>query len=116
MTESPFDTDPLPVVDLKILDLQSKGHLGPGVCCDLSLTDGQIVTFVLRIPPAVGIKSTVSKPSLELAEKLGVPLDRVLSFLQFGNSWIPIIVFRLGGGCIQAQVFGRPALDRQTSK
>ena len=77
--ESSPDADTIPVVDLKILDLQSKGHLGPGIYCDLNIMDGQVVTFVLRTPSQVESNPVVSKPSLEKAEKLGIPLDRVLS-------------------------------------
>ena len=40
-----------PEVILKLLDLSAKGHKGPGVQSSFTLKEGQIVTFVLRIPP-----------------------------------------------------------------
>lgn len=42
-----------PTVDLRELDLSEKGHKGLAVSADLSLEEGQVVWFVLRIPPAV---------------------------------------------------------------
>jgi hypothetical protein len=78
--ESSADTCPIPEVNLGLLDLRPKGHLGLSACCDLNLVDGQSVTFVLRIPPEaeyMGYKPQ-EKPSLEKAEQLGVPLDRKL--------------------------------------
>ncbi|KAH9948315.1 glycoside hydrolase family 15 protein [Amylocystis lapponica] len=41
-----------PNVHLELLDLAAKGHKGPGVFCELALSEGQAVTFVLRIPPS----------------------------------------------------------------
>ncbi|KAJ7171267.1 glycoside hydrolase family 15 protein [Mycena filopes] len=40
-----------PTVQLTLLDLTEKGHLGPGVQTELELEEGQCVTFVLRTPP-----------------------------------------------------------------
>jgi len=40
-----------PEVVLKLLDLSAKGHKGPGVQSLFTLTEGQVVTFVLRTPP-----------------------------------------------------------------
>ncbi|KIY45458.1 glycoside hydrolase family 15 protein [Fistulina hepatica ATCC 64428] len=37
-----------PSIVLSLLDLSSKGHLGPAVSADLRLTEGQCVTFILR--------------------------------------------------------------------
>lgn len=35
----------LPKVDLRILDLSGKGHLGPAVSCDMILEEGQAVWY-----------------------------------------------------------------------
>ncbi|KAJ8507250.1 hypothetical protein ONZ45_g10353 [Pleurotus djamor] len=52
VVESTLENVPVPTVDFMLLDLSSKGHLGPGASCDLTLVEGQVVTFVLRIPPS----------------------------------------------------------------
>ena len=41
----------LPEVSLDPLDLSSKGHRGLGVQSLVELTEGQCITFILRIPP-----------------------------------------------------------------
>ncbi|KIK68510.1 glycoside hydrolase family 15 protein [Collybiopsis luxurians FD-317 M1] len=40
-----------PEVVLKLLDLSTKGHKGPAVSAEMTLHEGQVVTFVLREPP-----------------------------------------------------------------
>ncbi|KAF9491594.1 glycoside hydrolase family 15 protein [Pleurotus eryngii] len=50
--ESTVDNVAAPSVDLSPLDLSAKGHLGLAVTCDLNLTEGQCVAFVLRTPPS----------------------------------------------------------------
>ena len=78
VAESSSETNVVPEVDLKLLDLQEKGHLGLGAYCELNLLDGQCVTFVLRVPPEVKASyKSHPKPSLEQATELGVPLDRL---------------------------------------
>jgi hypothetical protein len=71
-------------IDLKELDFDAKGHLGRGAYCDLSLKDGECVTFVLRIVPEYErhphTTPTVSK---EKADELGVPLERELTLVLF---------------------------------
>lgn len=47
----------VPLVDFSPLDLSTKGHLGPAVTCDLNLTEGQCVAFVLRTPPSITTNS-----------------------------------------------------------
>jgi hypothetical protein len=69
------DSGALPDVDLDLLDLRARGHLGLGAYCELNLVDGQSVTFIVRMTPEVEFKM-INKPSLEKAEKMGVPLDR----------------------------------------
>jgi len=64
----------LPSVDLQLLDLTKKGHLGPGACVDLNLVEGQAVTFVLRTPPLQTMPPQ-AMPTMRKAEELGVSLD-----------------------------------------
>ncbi|KDQ30187.1 glycoside hydrolase family 15 protein [Pleurotus ostreatus PC15] len=52
VVESTVDNVAAPVVDLSPLDLSAKGHLGLAVTCDLNLTEGQCIAFVLRTPPS----------------------------------------------------------------
>lgn len=63
-----------PLVELKLLDLSQKGHLGPAVYCDLELVEGQVVTFILRTPPEVETQPRFT-PTVERAHRLGVDLD-----------------------------------------
>lgn len=76
IAESTMEDVPSPVVELKELDLTSKGHLGLSAYCDLDLHEGQVVTFVLRTPPAHGAPPKVV-PTLERAETLGVSMERL---------------------------------------
>lgn len=78
VAENSEDTQ-LPEVNLQLLDLSKQGHLGPGVFCELHLIENQAVTFVLRVPPPHSKHKLISKPSLQQAEELGVPLYRVSS-------------------------------------
>jgi hypothetical protein len=63
-----------PRVELKKLDLSSKGHLGEGVYCEMDMEEGQAVTFVLRVPPEKA-PSEHARPSRKQAEALGVPIQ-----------------------------------------
>lgn len=66
----------IPVVNLQTLDLSAKGHLGLGACCDLDLEEGQVVTFVLRVPPPQGsLLAKSTKPTRKQAEELGVSMQ-----------------------------------------
>jgi hypothetical protein len=85
-----------PEVNLQILDLKSKGHLGPGVSCDLILEEGQAVwyfiplgiiqniifllsaRFVLRVPPSDERALEKLQPTKERADSLGVPLEGII--------------------------------------
>ncbi|KAK7448045.1 hypothetical protein VKT23_013802 [Stygiomarasmius scandens] len=58
-TESTLENVSAPSVSLNTLDLSAKGHLGLGVYSEMTLEEGQCVTFVLRIPP--GSQIGVSK-------------------------------------------------------
>lgn len=61
-------------MELKKLDLREKGHLGEGVCAELDLVEGQVVTFVLRPPPENPSPRNL-KPTKETATALDVPLE-----------------------------------------
>ncbi|KIM83492.1 glycoside hydrolase family 15 protein [Piloderma croceum F 1598] len=69
-----------PIVDLKILDLTPKGHLGLSAYCDLDLTEGQVVTFILRTPPEAGPEAKLT-PTTEKAQSLGLTNS-------YWNSWV----------------------------
>ncbi|OCB91140.1 glycoside hydrolase family 15 protein [Sanghuangporus baumii] len=66
-----------PPVELELLDLSDKGHLGLGVCCDLNLAEGQVVTFVLRIPPDTPPPAG-TRPTRLQARQLGVPMQSLV--------------------------------------
>lgn len=72
--ESSLDNVPEPKIELELLDLTKKGHLGPSVSCEFELREGQAVTFVLRTPPDHAYPDAV-KPSEEKAERLGVGFE-----------------------------------------
>lgn len=79
VAESSLDNVADPEIELALLDLTKKGHLGPGVSCDLRLTEGQTVTFVLRIPPeSEQFQSPASRPTPQNAQELGVPYEKLL--------------------------------------
>ncbi|KAI6110676.1 glycoside hydrolase family 15 protein [Pisolithus croceorrhizus] len=78
VAEATLDNVPTPEVNIDYLDLSTKGHLGPAVCCDLSLIEGQRVTFVLRIcPEKTGTPE--ARPTQELADRLGIPLEVLIA-------------------------------------
>ncbi|TFK68879.1 glycoside hydrolase family 15 protein [Pluteus cervinus] len=53
-----------PPVQFSKLDLSNKGHKGPAAFTELHLTEGQCVTFVLRIPPTP-VPATPIPPPVE---------------------------------------------------
>lgn len=74
VAESTIDNVPTPEVNLDLLDLSSQGHLGAATYCNLSLVEGQRVTFVLRVCPE-GRFPPQMKPTQARADELGVPLE-----------------------------------------
>lgn len=80
VAESTTDNVPAPEVNLGLLDLSSKGHLGPAAYCNLSLEEGQRVTFAFRICPEEGFRAQI-KPTQAYADELGVPLESTLNDL-----------------------------------
>lgn len=74
VAEATLDNVPTPEVKIDYLDLSSKGHRGPAVCCNLSLVEGQRITFILRTcTEKAGVPKT--RPTQELADRLGIPLE-----------------------------------------
>ncbi|KAL0058997.1 hypothetical protein AAF712_014293 [Marasmius tenuissimus] len=57
VTDTTLDACHEPEIKLELLDLSNKGHLGPAVQAELNLTEGQVVTFVLRTPPSSSQKA-----------------------------------------------------------
>ncbi|KAJ3985820.1 glycoside hydrolase family 15 protein [Lentinula detonsa] len=51
VTDSLLDNVHAPEVKFQFLDLSAKGHKGPAVSAEMTLHEGQVVTFVLRSPP-----------------------------------------------------------------
>ncbi len=83
VVESSLDNVPNPEVTLDLLDLMNKGHLGPSVCSEFEMVEGQSVTFVLRTPPKHTYPGA-AHPSKEKANELGVSFEskrRVLESL-----------------------------------
>ncbi|KIJ59288.1 glycoside hydrolase family 15 protein [Hydnomerulius pinastri MD-312] len=78
VAESTLENVPTPKVDLEYLDLSGKGHLGPATSCNLVLSEGQRVTFVLRICPEETLSSAL-RPDQERANKLGVSLEKLVA-------------------------------------
>ncbi|KAF8434283.1 glycoside hydrolase family 15 protein [Boletus edulis BED1] len=77
VAESTIDNVPIPEVNLDLLDLSSKGHLGPATYSKFSLEEGQRVTFVFRICPKEGFRAPI-KATQAQADELGVPLEKVI--------------------------------------
>lgn len=84
VAESTIDGVPHPDVNLDLLDLSSKGHLGPAACSNLCLEEGQRVTFVLRVPPKV-VSPTRVRPTQAHADELGVSLESAFEISNRGT-------------------------------
>ncbi|KAF7368681.1 Glycoside hydrolase family 15 protein [Mycena venus] len=82
--ESTMANVALPEIKLDLLDLSEKGHLGLGVQTEMTLEEGQCVTFVLRTPPAANVTSSLDDPVLskELVNSL------LLATNKYWNDWI----------------------------
>ncbi|CAL1713826.1 unnamed protein product [Somion occarium] len=75
--ESSLAGVPEPNLELQVLDLTEKGHLGHSVFCNLELIEGQAVTFILRTPPERTYPH-VAQPSTERAKELGIPFEKLV--------------------------------------
>jgi len=92
--ESVADGVPAPEVDIQLLDLTEKGHLGLSASADLNLVEGQVVTFVLRSLSPSRVKRDLDSqtpdperdealqkvmPSPKIAEELGIDYKSLVS-------------------------------------
>ncbi|KAF8206073.1 glycoside hydrolase family 15 protein [Mycena galopus ATCC 62051] len=73
-----------PAIELNLLDLSQKGHIGLGVQAEMILEEGQCVTFVLRTPPAPNAPPSLEDPTLtkELVNVLLTATNK------YWNDWI----------------------------
>ncbi|KAG1810896.1 glycoside hydrolase family 15 protein [Suillus subaureus] len=79
LPESLLDNVPVPEVSLETLDLSAKGHLGLAAQTELTLVEGQRVTFVLRIAPEhKGDGGSSHSVDEEKAELLGVDYQKLM--------------------------------------
>ncbi|EIM83391.1 glycoside hydrolase family 15 protein [Stereum hirsutum FP-91666 SS1] len=78
IAESEIEGVGVPEIELKELDLSARGHKGKAVCVDMDLTEGQVVTFVLRTPPPPNGHEDKFHPTEERANALGVPLEKLV--------------------------------------
>ncbi|KAF5365314.1 hypothetical protein D9758_005431 [Tetrapyrgos nigripes] len=102
--ESVLENVDAPNPKLSLLDLSSKGHLGPGVCSEMTLTEGQCITWVLRIAPGTAITPddvrtpvtgvSTPDPNRELGDDYGklssgakasIPGQKILGKVRPGN-------------------------------
>lgn len=81
IAESEIEGVDVPRIELKELDLSARGHKGKAVCVDMDLTEGQVVTFVLRTPPPPNGHEDKFHPTEEKANALGVSLESKKVFL-----------------------------------
>ncbi|KAG1769304.1 glycoside hydrolase family 15 protein [Suillus placidus] len=78
LPESLLDNVPVPEVSLETLNLSAKGHLGLAAQAELTLVEGQRVTFVLRIAPEHKGDGG-SGVDEEQAELLGVDYQKLMA-------------------------------------
>jgi hypothetical protein len=75
VAESVIDGVTSPNVELRTLDLRPWGHKGISISADLDLVEGQVVTFVLRMPPST-TEQHIPNPTNNSAQQLGGSFDR----------------------------------------
>ena len=80
VAESVIDGVPSPSVQLRTLDLTAQGHKGISVSVDLDLTEGQVVTFVLRTPPKA-TREHNPDPTKEQSQQPGISFDSHVKFV-----------------------------------
>ncbi|KZT69354.1 glycoside hydrolase family 15 protein [Daedalea quercina L-15889] len=78
VAESALENVAAPAIALGPLDLRARGHQGPGACAAFVLGEGQVVTFVLRIPPAGGAAPEGARPTPQKADELGVSFEQLV--------------------------------------
>lgn len=94
ISESVVDGVPVPPLDLQLLDLTKKGHLGLSASINLNLEEGQVVTFILRhLSPSQVKRDLESRtpvsgkghhfakvpPNPKIAEELGIDYKSLVS-------------------------------------
>ncbi|KAJ4495836.1 glycoside hydrolase family 15 protein [Lentinula edodes] len=99
VTDSLLENVQPPEVNFQLLDLSAKGHKGPAVSAEMTLYEGQVVTFVLRSPPteeveqeadplAAGINTTKSRPSNDPYMTKDLVNGLLFSTNKYWNDWI----------------------------
>ncbi|KAJ7143850.1 glycoside hydrolase family 15 protein [Mycena epipterygia] len=84
--ENTMSNVPCPELELTLLDLSKKGHLGLGVQAEMTLREGQCVTFVLRKPPSANVNAPPSAEDPVLNKEL---VNALLSATnKYWNDWI----------------------------
>ncbi|KDQ51558.1 glycoside hydrolase family 15 protein [Jaapia argillacea MUCL 33604] len=79
VAESLLENVAIPEVEFKELDLSKKGHKGKGAFVEVTLEEGQAVTFVLRTPPTEVRKMQIPEPTMERAQELGISLPALVT-------------------------------------
>ncbi len=74
VAESSLQSTLAPAMQFERLDLRNQSQLGESAYCDLTLEDGQAVTFMLRQPPGKKASSH-AQPSVAQANALGVLIE-----------------------------------------
>ncbi|EMD39530.1 glycoside hydrolase family 15 protein [Gelatoporia subvermispora B] len=77
VTDTSLENIPEPEIELKLLDLTTRGHLGLSAYAEFTLYEGQSVTFILRTPPDVEIPEQAN-PSPEKAKEIGVSYEKLV--------------------------------------
>ncbi|KAI0747485.1 glycoside hydrolase family 15 protein [Fomes fomentarius] len=76
--ESSLDNVGEPEIELHELDLEAKGYKGTGVWTEITLREGQVVTFVLRTPPNVRLPPQ-AHPTHQTAREMGIPYEKLVA-------------------------------------
>ncbi|KAH9917054.1 Six-hairpin glycosidase-like protein [Fomitopsis serialis] len=80
VAESLLENVDAPRVALHELDLRAQGHRGAGALAEFEMGEGQVVTWVLRIPPAEaeGGGPRGAEPTPEKASEMGVSFEQLV--------------------------------------
>lgn len=110
VVDSALENVPSPEVALDLLDLMGRGHLGPSVCAEFEMVEGQSVTFVLRTPPKHAYPGA-AQPSKEKADELGVSFESEWCVFGWFFCFDCGISCRTGVDGLEPQGSGRPDVD-----